>query len=57
MRRGVRSTPTFIVGGLIVPGALSYDSLKTLVDQARTRAGAPRPAAGGADTATKTRSP
>lgn len=34
IQRQVRSTPTFIVGNQMVPGALSYDALKRLVDQA-----------------------
>jgi protein-disulfide isomerase len=34
IERHVRSTPTFIVGTQMVPGALSYDALKRLVDQA-----------------------
>jgi len=43
IQRQVRSTPTFIVGNQMVPGALSYDALKRLVDQAT-----PRDTAGGA---------
>lgn len=31
---GVQSTPTFIVGGLMVAGALPYDSIRTLVMRA-----------------------
>ena len=37
IQRHVRSTPTFIVGNQMVPGALSYDALKRLVDQNMTR--------------------
>ncbi|HEY7408886.1 MAG TPA: thioredoxin domain-containing protein [Gemmatimonadaceae bacterium] len=37
IQRQVRSTPTFIVGNQMVPGALSYDALKRLVDQAAPR--------------------
>jgi protein-disulfide isomerase len=37
IQRQVRSTPTFIVGNQMVPGALSYDALKRLVDQATPR--------------------
>ena len=33
IQRQVRSTPTFIVGNKMVPGALSYDALKRLVDE------------------------
>jgi protein-disulfide isomerase len=31
---GVQSTPTFIVGGLMVAGAIPYDSIRTLVMRA-----------------------
>ena len=37
IQRQVRSTPTFIVGNQMVPGALSYDALKRLVDSAMAR--------------------
>lgn len=37
IQRQVRSTPTFIVGNRMVPGALSYDALKRLVDSAMAR--------------------
>ena len=37
IQRQVRSTPTFIVGNQMVPGALSYDALKRLVDEAMAR--------------------
>jgi protein-disulfide isomerase len=37
IERQVRSTPTFIVGNQMVPGALSYDALKRLVDSAMAR--------------------
>jgi protein-disulfide isomerase len=37
MERQVRSTPTFVVGNQMVPGAISYDVLKRLVDRAATR--------------------
>jgi protein-disulfide isomerase len=33
IQRQVRSTPTFIIGNQMLPGALSYDALKRLVDQ------------------------
>jgi protein-disulfide isomerase len=39
-RRQVRSTPTFVIGDRMVPGALSFDHLKALVDSAAQRAGA-----------------
>jgi protein-disulfide isomerase len=31
---GIQSTPTFIIGGLMVAGAISYDSLRALVTRA-----------------------
>lgn len=34
-RLGVRSTPTFVVGRRLVPGSISYDEIKALVDSAR----------------------
>ena len=37
IQRQVRSTPTFVVGNQMAPGAISYDALKRLVDQAATR--------------------
>jgi protein-disulfide isomerase len=37
-RRQVRSTPTFIIGSRMIPGALPYDMLKALVDSAATQA-------------------
>ena len=37
IQRQVRSTPTFIVGNRMVPGALSYDALKRMVDEAAAR--------------------
>lgn len=40
LRRGVQSTPTFVIGGRMVPGAVSYDRFKQLVDSAT--AAAPR---------------
>lgn len=53
MRRGVNSTPTFIVGDVMVPGAVAYDRLKGVVDSVAQAKGvaAPAPATGG-DTAT-----
>ncbi len=32
---GVSSTPTLVIGGLMVAGSIRYDSLRTLVDRAR----------------------
>jgi protein-disulfide isomerase len=43
-RRRIRSTPTFIVGGSMVPGALGYDKLKAMVDSASAAAPATAPA-------------
>jgi protein-disulfide isomerase len=37
-RRGVSSTPTFIIGRRLVPGALNYDTFKAYVDSARADA-------------------
>lgn len=37
IQRQVRSTPTFVVGNKMVPGVLSYDALKRLVDEAMAR--------------------
>ncbi|MEJ7812847.1 MAG: thioredoxin domain-containing protein [Gemmatimonadaceae bacterium] len=34
LRRGVGSTPTFVIGRRVVPGALSYDVIKAYVDTA-----------------------
>jgi protein-disulfide isomerase len=34
IQRQIRSTPTFIIGNQMVPGAVSYDALKRYVDQA-----------------------
>lgn len=36
---GVSSTPTFVVGGLMLSGALSYDSVASLVRRAEAAAG------------------
>lgn len=46
IQRQIRSTPTFIIGNQMVPGAISYDALKRYVDQAAaarrdTSSGAP----------------
>ena len=34
LNRGVNSTPTFVIGTLMIPGSLPYDSLKALIDNA-----------------------
>ena len=33
-KRGVGQTPTFVINGLVVPGAIPYDKFKSLVDSA-----------------------
>ena len=38
IRRGVNSTPTFIIGGQRISGAISYDRFKALVDSAAATA-------------------
>jgi protein-disulfide isomerase len=49
-RRKVQSTPTFVIGTRMIPGALTYDQFKAYVDSAtKESASAPRPA----DTTTK----
>ena len=32
--RGVNSTPTLVIGNMLVPGSLTYDSVKTLIQRA-----------------------
>src|SRR3954462_5181154 len=46
LRRGVNSTPTFIIGNKMYPGMQSYDVMKRLVDSA-AKAAPSRVAAGG----------
>ena len=48
-RRGVNQTPTFVIGGKMIPGAIPYDTFKKLVDEELAKA----PAA--ADTSAKGR--
>ena len=37
LRRGVNSTPTFVIGNKLYPGMRTYDEMKSLVDSvART---------------------
>jgi protein-disulfide isomerase len=43
-RRRIQSTPTFVIGRRMVPGAISYDELKRLVDSARVETAAATPA-------------
>ena len=40
-RRGVSQTPTFIIGRKMVPGAVSYDEFRALVDSAKAAMPAP----------------
>ena len=49
-RRGVQQTPTFVIGGKMVPGAIPYDAFKKLVDAELAKAPA---AASAADTVAK----
>ena len=56
-RRMVRSTPTFIIGTKMIPGALTYDSFKAYVDSALAAAPAPETPVGGGDTARKSTIP
>jgi protein-disulfide isomerase len=39
-RRLVQSTPTFVIGDKVIPGALGFDQLKAFVDSAAARAAA-----------------
>lgn len=41
-RRGVNSTPTFIIGNRVIPGAISYDHFKKVVDSVRAELPASR---------------
>jgi protein-disulfide isomerase len=46
LRRGVNSTPTFIIGNKLYPGMRNYDELKRLVDSVAKAAPAPSVAVG-----------
>ena len=46
LRRGVYSTPTFIIGNKMYPGMRNYDELKKLVDSVAKAAPAPSGALG-----------
>jgi protein-disulfide isomerase len=51
-RRQISQTPTFVIGNRVVPGAISYDQFRALVDTALAQARAAAPADGTArDTA------
>ena len=54
-RRFVQSTPTFIIGDKLVPGAIGYDQLKAYVDSALAKA--PAPAAPSGDSGISTSVP
>lgn len=41
-KRGVSQTPSFIIGGKLIPGAISYDRFKAYVDTALAQANATR---------------
>lgn len=43
-RRGVSSTPTFIIGNRMLPGMQGYDAIRAWVDSARANAGVAAPA-------------
>src|SRR4051812_40090613 len=53
LRRGVNSTPTFVIGNKLYPGMRSYDEMKRLVDSL----GKAAPAAGSATASTTTPAP
>jgi protein-disulfide isomerase len=53
MRRGVNSTPTFIIGNKMYPGLRSYDELKKLVDSTAKSTTPPVTAGGSAAPAPK----
>ena len=50
-RRLVQSTPTFVIGDKVIPGALGFDQLKAYVDSAAARAAASPVTPLGGDTA------
>jgi protein-disulfide isomerase len=45
IRRGVNSTPTFVIGNKLYPGMRTYDELKSLVDSVARTTAAPTSAA------------
>ena len=49
-RRQVTQTPTFIIGGKLIPGAIPYDTFKKLVDEELAKAPAADTAGKGAAT-------
>jgi protein-disulfide isomerase len=46
LRRGVNSTPTFIIANRMYPGSMSYDEIKAAVDSAAKTAASPPPPSG-----------
>jgi protein-disulfide isomerase len=52
-RRKVQSTPTFVIGTRMIPGAMSYDVFKAYVDSAAKEAPAAAPATAKPDTSKK----
>ena len=53
LRRGVNSTPTFVIGNKMYPGMRSYDDMKKLVDSAAKAS--PSPVATSASTTPATK--
>ena len=47
-RVGVDRTPSFVIGGRLLLGSLTYDQIRAYVDSVRSRAGVAAPASGGA---------
>ena len=41
LQQHIGATPSFIIGGKIVEGAITYDEFKALVDAALAKAGSP----------------
>jgi protein-disulfide isomerase len=41
LRRGVNSTPSFVIGNKLYPGMRSYDALKAIVDSVAKTTAAP----------------
>lgn len=56
-RRLVQSTPTFLIGDKLLPGALGYDQIKAYVDSAAARAAATPVTPLGGDTALRKEPP
>ena len=56
-RRMVQSTPTFLIGDKLIPGALGFDQLKAYVDSAAAKAGGTPPTLLGDTALTKSAPP